>query len=203
MSSGTFQLPRDDRPWGTVRGNVRAGKPGGPPIAGALMTVAQIGSYLDAHGDADDHGRFEVPCVDGKAVVYARDPEGDLAGYAVVDKVDDREFTIVAGPAATARGRVVDESGKPWASVNVTYTVVVAFDGADTKEAYARQVVLTDDDGRFTAPGLPVGTRCYFSAQAPGASNVPSRRIEVKDARPFEIPPLVIDRPRPRPPVPR
>jgi hypothetical protein len=194
-----LHLSRDDRPWTSIRGVVRARGPDGPAIADAIVVVASIEGRSDSGGNADDRGRFELSCPAGKALIYARSPEGSLAGYALVDNDGRREFAIVAGPAATARGRVVDEDGKPWASVNVAYSVLVAVDGADGDEAVAYQGVLTDDDGRFTAPGLPAGARCEFYAYSPQGRNRPSRRIEVTGTRPFEVPPLVIDRPRPRP----
>jgi hypothetical protein len=191
-----FGVPGEEPPWKTVRGVVRTGDAGGPTIAGALLVTALLeGHKPNAYGDADDRGRFEMPCPTGKAIVYARNPEGSLAGHAVVVDKDDREITIVTGPATTARGRVVDENGKPWASVNVVYSVEVG-------SASLSQVVLTGDDGRFTAPGLPAGTNCDFSVDSPGAANRPPRRMEVKDAHPLEVPPLVIDRPRPLPAAP-
>jgi hypothetical protein len=190
-------IPADEPPWKTVRGVVRAGDAGGPPIAGALLVVTPAeGREASARGDADEHGRFELPCPAGKAIVYARDSKGTLAGYVVVDGKDTPQVTIVARPAATARGRVVDEEGKPWASVNIRYSVEVGLPAVGVSlPPGADQVILTDDDGRFTAPGLPVGTKCYVYAYYTTASNHPSRRIEVKDTRPFEVPPLVMDRP--------
>ena len=119
-------MPPNQRPWKTVRGVVRARHAGGPPIAGALLVVVPTERELpDAHGDADNRGRFEVPCSAGRSIIYARSPAGDLAGYTAVDDKDDREVAIVAGPAATARGRVVDENGKPWASATVAYHVEI------------------------------------------------------------------------------
>ncbi len=109
---------------------------------------------------ADDRGRFEVPCPAGKAIIYGRSPAGDLAGYTVVDGQGDREVAIIAGPAATARGRVVDEDGKPWVSGNVVY-----YRGT-RRRPQVRQEVLTDDDGRYVASGLPVGTRCSFYSES-------------------------------------
>jgi hypothetical protein len=186
-----FVVPHEEPPWKTVRGVVRTGDAGGAPIAGALLVVAPVDEPVPSvHGDADDQGRFELPCPAGKFIIYARNPENTLASYAVVDNPEGHEVAIVARPATTAHGRVVDQNGKPWASTNVVYYVEV-------DSARIRQEVLTDADGRFTAPGLPVGTKCDFYAYAPGASNCPSRSMEVKDAQPFEVPPLVVDRPRP------
>jgi Carboxypeptidase regulatory-like domain len=191
-----FTVPAEKRPWKTVRGIVRARAADGPPLAGARIVMAAIeGNSADAQGDSDDRGRFEVHGPTGKAIVYARNPEGSLAGVAVVEDKDDRELTIVAGPATTARGRVVDENGKPWASVRVIYVVNVGSGAISLR-------VLTDDDGRFSAPGVPAGIKCEFYAYYPGVQDQPYRRIEVKDAQPFEVPVLVMDRPIPLPPSP-
>ncbi len=133
-----------------------------------------------------------------KVIIYARSPEGDLAGYVVFDGKDDDLITIEARPAATARGRVVDEKGRPWASVEVGYLVEAGLPavGRDGPPG-AAQSVLTDADGRFTAPGLPPGSTCHFRGYVPGIQDNPTRRIEVKDAQSFEVPPLVITRPHP------
>ncbi len=135
----------------------------------------------------------------GKVIVYARSPAGDLAVCTVIAGDDDRELTLVAGPAATARGRVVDETGKPWASINVGSHVEVGLPAVGRNgRPGAGELLLTDDDGRFTAKGLPVGATCGFWASAPGAGSTPSHRVVIENTRPFELPPLVIDRPRPR-----
>jgi RNA polymerase sigma factor (sigma-70 family) len=202
-----FHLPRDDRPWKTLRVVVRAKDAGGPPIAGAVMVLQTIEvREPPAQGSADDQGRFELPRLPGKLIIYARSPAGDYAGCAVIGGDHDGEVTLVAQPAATARGRVVDEDGKPWASVDVYYVVEVGLPavGRDGPPG-AGQSVTTDDDGRFTAPGLPVGATCRFWTYAPGARDDPSRRIEIEDTGPLEVPPLVIRRPRPPDlkPVPR
>ena len=88
------------------------------------------GQAPSALGDADDRGRFALPCPDGKVVIYARSPDGRFAGYALFDRKDGRGPTIVAVPAASARGRVLDSNGKPWASVNVVYYAEVGPPGA-------------------------------------------------------------------------
>jgi hypothetical protein len=193
-----FHLPRDDWPWKTLRGVVRAKDTGGPPIAGAVMVLQTIEvREPPAQGSADDQGRFELPRLPGKVIIYARSPAGDDAGYAVIGGDHDGEVTLVAQPAATARGRVVDENGKPWASIEVSCVVEVGLPAVGRDEPPgAGESVTTDDDGRFTARGLLVGSTCHFWTSAPGGSQAMPRRIEVKDNRPFEIAPLVIPRGR-------
>ncbi len=183
-----------DRSTRTVRGIVRAGGVSGPPVANAVMVVAPTEGPIafPAHGTADAQGCFELPCSGGEVVVYARSADGSLAGMVTVAETEDREITVIAGPATTARGRVVDEHGKPWAAVKVGYSVEVG-------PAAVRQDVLTDNDGRYTAPGLPARSKCYFYVDDHLGQNQPSRRIEVKDAQPLEVPPLVMDQPLPLP----
>ncbi len=137
-----FHLPSDDRPWKTLRGVVRANDAGGPPIAGAVMVVQPIEDRIPpAHGYADDQGRFELPRMTGKVVVYARSPAGDLAVCTVIAGDDDQDINLLVRPAATARGRVVDENGKPWAAVNVYCVVEVGLPavGRDGAPAPARR----------------------------------------------------------------
>jgi protocatechuate 3,4-dioxygenase beta subunit len=193
-----IHLARDDRPWKTLRGVVRAGDARGPTIPGAHMVVQPEDRVPPGQGYADDQGRFELLRSTGRVIVYARSPAGDFAGLTVVAAGDDREVTLIARTAAIARGRVLDETGKPWASADVGCHVEVGLPAVGRDGAPgAGQLFRTDDDGRFTAPGLPVGAICNFWATATGARNMPTRRIEVKDTRPIEVPPLVIERPRP------
>ena len=81
-------------------------------------------------------------------------------------------------------------------SVNVAYLVEAGIPavGRDGPPG-AVQSVLTDADGRFTAPGLPIGTTCNFRAYAPAGRDAPVHRVEVPDVRPIDVPPLVIKRP--------
>jgi hypothetical protein len=121
----------------------------------------------------------------------------------VIDGDDDPDVALIARPAATARGRVVDEDGKPWASLDVFAVVEVGLPAVGRDRAPgAGQMVLTDADGRFTAAGLPVGATCRFWSYAPGTNHEASHRVLVKDARSLEVPPLVIDRLRPPPALP-
>jgi hypothetical protein len=108
----------------------------------------------------------------------------------------------VARPATTARGRVVDQDGKPWASINVVYWTDVGLpaDGRDGPPG-AVQSVITDADGRFTAPGLPIGRRCVFQAYSPKGRENTAVRASVEDGQAVALAPMVLrrtpeDRPR-------
>jgi hypothetical protein len=199
----SFHLPRDDSPWKTIRGVVRANADDGPPIAGAVLVAQSIDvREPPAEGYADDRGRFELPGRSGKVMLYARSPAGDLAGHAIIGGDDERERPIIARPATTARGRVIDDKGQPCAGASVAYVIDDADEGQAGRPATGRdappgavQSVLTDADGRFTALGLPIGATCEFRAFAPAGRDQAVRRIAVKDGQPIEVPPLILRRP--------
>ena len=87
---------------------------GGPPIVGAIVIGELIGaSQPPSQGSTDEKGRFELLRQFGSSLIYVRDPNGDLAGYATVGEGDDTELTIIAKPVTTVRGQVVDSDGKP------------------------------------------------------------------------------------------
>jgi hypothetical protein len=187
----------------TIRGVVRSGGPDGPPVAGArIIAVSTKDRWLDILGEADEHGRFATPFPAGKVALYARDPDGSRAGYAVADTTGGREALVVIRPAATARGRVVDKDGRPWASTKISYVCTIFFEsGRDP--ACPIQLVRTDADGRFTAPGLPVGLGCYIIASGSDPNLTQIQEFDVNDARPIDVPPLVVDRHRAPGPGPR
>ena len=57
-------------------------QPDGPPIAGAIVVAEPIGARIPpTHGFADALGHFELHRPFEAALVYARDPVGNLAGY--------------------------------------------------------------------------------------------------------------------------
>ena len=73
----SFAMPRVIQPWKTLRGVVRAKDSQGPPIAGAVVIVEPIGDRIPpAHGSADDRGRFDLPRLMRKALVYAQSGGG-------------------------------------------------------------------------------------------------------------------------------
>ena len=191
-----FQIARLVRPVRVLRGVVRAENAGGAPIAGAIIVAEPIGDRIPpTHGSADDEGRFAVPRPFGAALVYARDPAGDLAGYTTIGADDDGELSIVARPSAVARGRVVDAGGKPLADVRVafgSYGVKVNLPGGGQGPAGAGQTAMTDQDGRFLAPGLLVGVPCRLFAYDSNGSQSADQSIPVKDTKPIDLGDIVL-----------
>ena len=169
------------------------GNPGGPPIAGAIVVAEPIGARTPpSHGFADDKGRFELFRPFDRALIYARDPKGNFAGYFVVLVDYDTEVTVVAYPAATARGRVVDSSGKPLAKVQVHYAVTLELIAVDGPTG-AGQSVETDDQGRFNAPGLLPGVGGRIFASGPAGGNSREHRFTVKGTGPIDVGDIVLD----------
>ncbi len=190
-----YHLRRVVRLGRTIRGIVRARTPDGPPIAGAVVVEEPIGVRIPpTRGVADDRGRFELPHYVEMALIYARNPQGDLAGYVTAGE-DREEVTIVAGPAASARGRVVDSTGKPRAGVTVSYRILISPEGAEPPMG-AGQSTVTDEDGRFSAGGLLPGTRCRLFASNPEGGNSGDRAFDVDRPAPIDLGAMVLD-PRP------
>ncbi len=194
-----FHLARQVRPLRTLRGVVRAGKGDGPPIAGAIVVAQPIGDRVPPiHGLGDREGRFEFYRPFGAALVYARDPAGNLAGYTTIDENEDGEVAIVAQPAALARGRVVDAAGKPAAGVSVvygSYGVVDGLPGGAGGPAGAGQSATTDQDGRFLAAGLLLDARCrLFAYRSDGSSQSVEQSFLVKDIKPIDLGDIVLRR---------
>ena len=152
---------------GTLRGVIRSGRPDGPPISRAVVIGAPLEvSDMLSHTFANGEGKFELTSPAGSALIYARDGAGTRGGFTLVRGEGDSEVAIVAGPAAIARGRVVDGSGKPYVNVRVAYSV--STEGADAdRTAGAGLSLFTDDLGRFVVPGLFIGARCKLYAIHP------------------------------------
>jgi Carboxypeptidase regulatory-like domain len=179
-----------------LRGVIRSSQPGGPPIARAIVIGAPL-EVRDAisHTFADGDGRFELPRPFGRALIYTRDGTGNLGGFTVVSGEGDSDVTIVARPAAIARGRVVDGSGTPYGNARVAYSVSTERENAHAI-AGAGSSLLTDDLGRFTVPGLFVGARCKLYAIHPtGGGSSPTKSFHVKDTQPIDLGDVVL-RPR-------
>jgi RNA polymerase sigma factor (sigma-70 family) len=187
-----FHLRRQVRLGRALRGAVRARTSDGPVIAGAVVVEEPIGARVPpVRGVADDRGRFELPRHVERALVYARSPNGDLAGYVMADE-DRDEVTIVAAPATSARGRIVDASGKSRAGVTVHYAILIS-PGGDNPPVAAGDSTVTDADGRFTAVGLLPGTRCRLFASNLEGGNSKDRTFDVDGPAPTDLGAITLD----------
>jgi hypothetical protein len=69
---------------------------------------------------------------------------------------------------------------------------LIDFEGVDGPVGVG-QTVETDDQGRFTTPGLLIGSRCKLFAYDPAGGNSPDQNIAVKDTRPIDVGKIVLD----------
>ena len=188
-----FRVSRSSLPRRTLRGVIRSDRPDGPPIARAVVIGAPLEvSEMLSHTFANGEGKFELTSPVGSALIYARDGAGTRGGFSLVRGEGDSEVTIVAGPAAIARGQVVDGSGKPYVNVRVTYSM--STEGADAdRTAGAGLSLFTDDQGRFVVPGLFVGARCKLYAIHPtGGGRSRQKSFDVKDTQPIDLGDIVL-----------
>lgn len=187
-----FHLRRQVQLGKLLRGVVHARTADGPVIARAVVVEEPIGARIPPiRGVADDRGRFELPHHVEMALVYARSPLGDLAGYEMADE-DREEVTILAAPAASARGRVVDAAGKPRAGVTVHYAVLIGPE-ADRPPIAIGDLTTTDAAGRFTAVGLLPGMRCRLSASNPEGGNSRDITFDVDGPTPIDLAPITLE----------
>jgi hypothetical protein len=145
------------------------------------MAVPGRRNPIPAKGSTDEHGRFVLPCLDGQGVVYARNPEGDFAGYTMIEGDDQADVTIVLQSAAAAQGRFVDAAGKPLSGMTVVYHL--SWNGPDGSEVAvgSGSGVLTDDNGRYRISGLLVGKRCSLYAHSGKSGMSYQTTFDVKD----------------------
>lgn len=141
-------------------------------VAEALVTVFSDQSGLRREAITSANGSFQISRLPLDALVYARTPDGSLAGILKVT-ADDRTAIISIAPTATARGLLVDaRTGAPLANVQIEYGVYPASGAGFIRGGEAGGNVVTDVLGEFRAAGLVPGWKYRFAAereQAPDA----------------------------------
>jgi hypothetical protein len=162
------------------------------PMPRARVVGLHVGGYGGTHVTTDDAGRFESLSKVPNMVVYARG-DGPLAGFTSVPE-DADEVKVVVSPAATVKGRVVDTEGKPQARIWVH--VQLDFGPLGSQSAHYRLRALTDNEGRFTFAGYPVGTEGEVAAlhmkdgRPTGARTVVSFQVPILE--PVELTDLIV-----------
>lgn len=143
---------------------------GGQPIAGASVVLRPVGSSREIFTSTDENGAFDfADLAAGDYLITATAPENDDfssdfylpdsfdSSVVIEERGENRKIIVLerfrTGTSAID-GRVVDApAGNPIANVQVN---VFSFDSG------VRQYFLaTDEDGRWSAEGLPEGTYGY------------------------------------------
>jgi RNA polymerase sigma factor (sigma-70 family) len=167
-------------------------------VAGAEVREVVTGQtgFAPIKAVADAQGRFACAVGARPRLLYARSPDGTLAGYLEVPAAGEVEIPVAA--AATVLGRVVDRDGRPAASRRVSLWVA---GGAGAFEHRSLSWDLyTDEAGAFLFSGLVPGSagqvavfpsndawRSKTSAQKPAV-----REFKVRGPEPIVLPDLTV-----------
>jgi len=105
----------------------------------------------------DESGRFEIPglVIGQRAKVNARENGFWPVEIEFVADPEDASVEVVLGRGGTCEGRVVDEAGLPVAGAMIRIGDWNPWTGLE---------MASDDEGRFTARGLPEGLTCSVLA---------------------------------------
>ncbi len=140
---------------GVVLAETTEGKPvGGAIIQGSETNIEGPGLFQAV---ADEKGRYELQRHAGKTCLYARNPEGTLAGLITIGENDDTA-NVVLKAAGKFTGRIVDKTGKPLAGVAILCSQ--KFGPGLTSVARTDLSFQTDEQGRFTLLGVLPGAEC-------------------------------------------
>jgi protocatechuate 3,4-dioxygenase beta subunit len=144
--------------------------PGGQPAAKALVRWVWTNDSESRETETDAQGHFRltgIPDADGFLVVIAPRATDTAPGLVRVQGNGNREIAIALGPGQTAKGRVLDDAGKPVEGV----TIAPFWPWPDPR--FGLQISLfersatTDAKGRFSLQGLP-NSRIQFDFRGDG-----------------------------------
>ncbi|HEX8161551.1 MAG TPA: carboxypeptidase-like regulatory domain-containing protein [Pyrinomonadaceae bacterium] len=148
------------------------------------------GRYVVSAGEDVDNNSVRVG---GGPQLYARTFHPNATDPAQARAVDvspgaearDVDITLADAPKTyAARGRIVDEAGRPVAGVTYWWGPLVG--DAKTLGGTGSEGVPTNADGEFVVPGLLPGRYAVYAADAGGANTVPLGN-NYSDAATFEV----------------
>jgi hypothetical protein len=145
------------------------------PTAGAIVVTTPrspvFGFPWELEPQASDE--FPRPSAFIPLVLQARTPDGRLAGIARIE-TDDQPRTIRLGPAAIARGRLLDDKGQVAAGVRLRFGIRVYEDEAkkDSSSTISSSGIVTaGQDGGFELRGLVPTEQYVLEYEADPESN--------------------------------
>lgn len=158
-----FHAPRPEN--GRLTGLVVSGDPPQPvPQARVTGIYRHQIARRDLSITADAEGRFDVERELHRTVMYARSPDGSMAGVVEIGP-DDEQVTIPISPMASATGTLIDAvTGEPLPGREIVYDVHVhrGDDNAPWRPSFGGKTT-TAADGSFHLEGLVVGQPYHFS----------------------------------------
>lgn len=170
---------------------------GDRPVAGARIQLVNVGRPANSGNClANDRGEFVIERLAVELAACAQDGRG-YAGFVRLGPKDER-VTIVVAPAAELTGRLLDPSGKPYERRRVLVNLKLAPSSDRPVERVLATV--TDDAGRFTIRGVPVGSEGEVNAYHGGTPINPVHTLmmfRVPSADRIELPDLIVPPPGP------
>jgi hypothetical protein len=152
------------------------------PVAGAELreVITRTTGFPPTKAVADAHGRFVLTVGMRPQLLYARSPDGTLAGYVEVAATGEIEIPVSA--AATVLGRVVDRDGRPVPARRISFGMM---GGAGAFEhRFLDWQFYTDETGAFLFSGLVPGSQGQIGV--PHSNDFrDSRKPEVRE---FKVP---------------
>jgi hypothetical protein len=160
------------------------------PVAEAKLSGAPTGdeSYF-VQGTSDAQGNFTVRRAKSDAYLHAMSADGALAGVVLV-KAHEYTATVPVSPAASARGRLVDQDGNPAAGRTIYYGVQIISPDKMYRYPFGGSAKVAAD-GTFVLGGLLPGREYWLHADtrqdAQGRSGGWRTNGRVKAERPERV----------------
>ncbi|MHB1558603.1 MAG: hypothetical protein ACYC61_14190 [Isosphaeraceae bacterium] len=184
-------------------------------VPGAVVMTLEDEEMWSARARADAYGRFAMvgPALaafhSGGKTLYARSPDGAIAGFATL-RPDSSEVTIELRTAARVAGQVLDDAGRPVPGRVVALRLWQGKGDGDVPGVLRmpgflsvpelRFEATTDAEGRYRFLGLPPGTNGRVSLDIgesdPGVDGTTTRGFQVEGRSAFTLPDLIAPRPR-------
>lgn len=149
---------------------LRGGDPKRPVADAQVQGVGLEETSRGFGGTTDAEGRLTTTREAMPARVFAKCEDGLLCGIAELD-IDANELVMSVGPAASAKGTLVDAAtGRPLPEQEIQYGVKFTY--TSTRDGHESSVfthhfggsVTTDSEGRFVVQGLATGAEYELQA---------------------------------------
>jgi hypothetical protein len=170
------QAPEDEKRR-IVSGIVRS--PDGKPVAGVVVRWGYQPYAGATQTRTDAEGRFRLTVPD-KADLLAVLPRDFTPEFPRVAAGGDQAVEVTLQAGHTARGRVLDDTGKPILDVRVTAVVPSPDPRIGNPHWLSEATVRTDAEGKFELKGVPNGAR--FDFLKPGLSDVRNHPLDLASA---------------------
>jgi hypothetical protein len=160
-----FEAPRPE--WGRILGQVVDAQSRQPvPRATILGIYRSTQAGVDLQLVADDAGKFMAERQLFRLVLYARSPDGKLAGIVELGP-DDRGEIIRVEPTGNAVGQIINRKTRaPLAKIPVTYSVRVELEGGKGWRPSFGGETATDEKGNFEIKSLVAGAEYDIDVQS-------------------------------------